>query len=656
MGELAPGVVFAGHRIEEMAGRGGMGVVYRATHVALGRTVALKVIAPELIEDEATRQRFLRESKIAASLDHPNVIPVYYAGEEDGVGYLAMRFVRGEDLRSLVRGGGPLEPRRAARLVGQVAAALDAAHASGLVHRDVKPANILLAASDHVYLSDFGLSKHTLSVDGETRSGHWVGTLDYVAPEQIRGERIDARVDVYALGCVLHFALTGRPPFERDSDQAKLWAHLSAPPPRPTDVVPGLPPEFDEVVARALAKRPADRFPSAGDLGRAALAATGESDVRLRERAVGVGAAALDEAPTESTSGPEGVPASEAPTRQQQPPRRRRRALLAGAAAVLVAGGIGVALAVDGSGGGSGQTAAAPPDPTAAPAPEVDATVNVADRPNAVAVADGTVFVTHRDEPRLTLIDEKTAERRRRRPEVGLGSVELAKDRRGVWVALSTGHALVELDPGSGRELTRIDLPSPARSVATRSGAVWVGLAATDPGMPETLARVDPDSGRIAASYPVMGRIRSLVATPSGVWILHRDRPQMTRRDPATGAVEKRLSIGTTQLGDAVYGAGAVWVTSPQEDTVSRIDDRTGRKVSSLVGSRPNGIAARASQVWVSSFIEHTITRIDPRTARPAGRPVEVPLNPYALAITPDSVWVTAVAEGEVARVRYGDR
>src|SRR3954469_22436398 len=155
MAVLAPGAVFAGHRIEAMAGRGGMGVVYRATHLALERTVALKVVSPELVEDATTRQRFLRESKIAASIDHPNVIPVYYTGEEDGVAYIAMRYVPGEDLRTLVRDGGPLERGRAARIVAQIGAALDAAHAAGLVHRDVKPGNVLLGQGDHVYLSDF---------------------------------------------------------------------------------------------------------------------------------------------------------------------------------------------------------------------------------------------------------------------------------------------------------------------------------------------------------------------------------------------------------------------------------------------------------------------------------------------------------------------
>jgi serine/threonine protein kinase len=199
MGDMPPGSVFAGHRIEAVAGRGGMGVVYRARQLSLDRIVALKVIAPALMADEAIRHRFLRESRVAASIDHPHVLPIYYAGEDAGVAYIAMRHVAGDDLRTLVRRNGPLEPARAARIVEQVAAALDAAHASGLVHRDVKPANVLLGQGEHAYLTDFGLTKHVLSEGGATKPGHWVGTLDFIAPEQIRGERVDARADVYAL-------------------------------------------------------------------------------------------------------------------------------------------------------------------------------------------------------------------------------------------------------------------------------------------------------------------------------------------------------------------------------------------------------------------------------------------------------------------------
>src|SRR3954471_3028668 len=243
MGELEPGTIFAGHRIEMVAGRGGMGVVYKATQLALDRTVALKVIAAGLLEDQTVRNRFVRESKVAASIDHPNVIPIYYAGEEDGIAYIAMRYVAGDDVRSLVRREGPLEPSKAARIVAQIASALDAAHSAGLVHRDIKPANVLIATEDHVYLTDFGLTKHALSIAGSTKPGHWVGTLDYVAPEQIRGERVDARADIYALGCLLHYTLTGDVPFKRDSDEAKLWAHLQDPPPKPS-TQPGVPETF----------------------------------------------------------------------------------------------------------------------------------------------------------------------------------------------------------------------------------------------------------------------------------------------------------------------------------------------------------------------------------------------------------------------------
>src|SRR4051812_36997149 len=297
MGELEPGTIFAGHRIEAVAGRGGMGVVYRATQLALDRTVALKVIAAGLLEDQTVRARFVRESKIAASIDHPNVIPIYYAGEEQGIAYIAMRYVPGDDVRSLVRRDGPLEPPRAAKIVAQIGSALDAAHAAGLVHRDIKPANVLIASEDHVYLTDFGLTKHALSIAGTTKPGHWVGTLDYVSPEQIRGERVDARADVYALGCLLYYALTGEVPFPREGDEGRLWAHLSDAPPIPSEKRSEIPPAFDDVVARALAKSPDERYPSAGDLGRAALAASTNQRPNQRERLVAKGAAAPVEAP-----------------------------------------------------------------------------------------------------------------------------------------------------------------------------------------------------------------------------------------------------------------------------------------------------------------------------------------------------------------------
>jgi len=324
MGDMPPGSVFAGHRIEAVAGRGGMGVVYRARQLSLDRIVALKVIAPALTQDEAVRRRFLRESRVAASIDHPHVIPIYYTGEEGGVAYIAMRHVAGDDLRTLVRRTGPLEPGRAARIVGQVAAAMDAAHASGLVHRDVKPANILLGQGDHAYLTDFGLTKHVLSEAGTTKSGHWVGTIDFVSPEQIRGERVDARSDVYALGCVLHYVLTGRPPFTPEGDEAKLWAHLSEPPPAVSEAAPGVPAAFDDVIARALAKAPEQRFQSAGDLGRAAIAAAAGGRAAGRDTIVATGAAAPIEIDTR-TAGTALAPPQPVPPSRRGPSRARSR-------------------------------------------------------------------------------------------------------------------------------------------------------------------------------------------------------------------------------------------------------------------------------------------------------------------------------------------
>src|SRR4051812_45677879 len=281
----------AGCRIESVAGRGGMGIVYRATQLSLGRPVALKLIAPEHAADAGFRERFQRESRMAAAIDHPNVIPVYEAGEEDGRLYIVMRWVEGTDLHRELRSGGRLAPARAAMIVNQVAGALDAAHAAGLVHRDVKPANVLLSG-DHAYLADFGLTRFAGGDTHMTTAGHFLGTVDYMAPEQFRAELgDDARADVYALGCVLFAALTGAPPFLRDTVPATMLAHLHDAPPRPSDT-PGVPKAFNRVLARALAKDPEDRYPSAGDFGRAAVAAAEGRSVTESERSVARGAAA----------------------------------------------------------------------------------------------------------------------------------------------------------------------------------------------------------------------------------------------------------------------------------------------------------------------------------------------------------------------------
>jgi hypothetical protein len=291
--DLVVGEQFAGCRIDAVAGRGGMGVVYRATELALGRPVALKLLAADRAGDPDFRERFQRESRMAAAIDHPNVIPVYGAGEEDGRLYLIMRYVAGTDLQDELRREGRLDPERAADVVAQIAAGLDAAHAAGLVHRDVKPANVLLTG-EHAYLSDFGLTRLVGSDTELTEAGQWIGTVDYCSPEQLRGERTDARSDVYALGCLLFTALTGSTPFGRGTVPSTMMAHLHDEPPRGSAY--GAPRDFDRVLWRALAKDPEDRYPSAGDLGRAALAAARGEPVTESERSVARGPAAPEAA------------------------------------------------------------------------------------------------------------------------------------------------------------------------------------------------------------------------------------------------------------------------------------------------------------------------------------------------------------------------
>jgi serine/threonine protein kinase len=276
---LGPGSRVAGYRLERQVGAGGMAVVFRAFDERLHRRVALKLLAPALAADGEFRQRFLRESQAAAAVDDPHIIPVHDAGEADGVLYLAMRFVPGGDVRTLLRRAGPLPPARVAAIISPVAAALDAAHAAGLVHRDVKPANMLLDTRpgwpDHVYLADFGLSKAALSPAGLTGSGRFLGTADYVSPEQIAGGPVDGRADQYALACAAFELLTGAPPFRLADVLAVIHAHAAEPPPLLSSRRPGLPPEADQVLATALAKDPADRYRSCRDFADALAEALG---------------------------------------------------------------------------------------------------------------------------------------------------------------------------------------------------------------------------------------------------------------------------------------------------------------------------------------------------------------------------------------------
>ncbi|MGW1953068.1 serine/threonine-protein kinase [Streptomyces sp. NPDC001920] len=304
----------AGYRIEQEIGRGGMAVVYRARDLRLDRSVALKLLAPELARNDTFRRRFTHESRAAAAIDHPHIVPVFEAGETDGVLYIAMRHVSGADLRHLLDRQGPLPFPTALRIAAQVASALDAAHEHGLVHRDVKPGNILVARGtdsdhpEHVYLTDFGLTKKSLSLTGFTTVGQFVGTLDYVAPEQISGKPVDARCDVYGFACVVYECLAGHPPFRRDDDMALLWAHQYSEPPLLTEARPDLPAPVDTVFTRAMAKNPEDRHDSC-------LAFVADL------RAAGAGGAGAGHPPTQVDLAGVGLPAKSDKDAPKSPPR-----------------------------------------------------------------------------------------------------------------------------------------------------------------------------------------------------------------------------------------------------------------------------------------------------------------------------------------------
>jgi serine/threonine protein kinase/N-acetylneuraminic acid mutarotase len=390
LARLEPGSLFAGYRIEGILDRGGMGLVYKATDVELERTVALKLIAPEHTQNPDAATRFKSEARLAASLEHPNIVPIHRGGDYHGVLYLAMRFVPGTNLRQVIDRG-QLSLDQVQRVVRSVGSALDAAHEGGLVHRDVKPANILLSGAaphEQIYLTDFGLTKKLGSPGSLTRTGAWVGTADYVAPEQIQGGAVDGRTDVYSLGCVLYEMLTGSVAYPKDNDMAKLWAHVQDPPPSPRLKRPELAEAFDDVVSRATAKDPSDRYAKASDLADAVDRAVAKQSAALgpdagrATRATGVAPSAGEHdvfvpGPTRSSvskardpelpptppsgGGDESAAAPAAPSRRGA----RSRLLLAAVAGAVVV--LGVLAAVLLAGGDDGSDEEASPSAAAAP-------------------------------------------------------------------------------------------------------------------------------------------------------------------------------------------------------------------------------------------------------------------------------------------------
>ncbi len=595
------GTELAGYVIQSLLARGGMGEVYLATQAFPERKVALKVLSPELASDPAFRERFVRESNAAASTEHPNIVPVYGAGEADGLLYLAMRYVEGTDLRALIEQEGPLPADRAVSILSQVTEALDAAHDHGLVHRDVKPGNVLLARGsgdrDHAYLTDFGLIRRSEVQTGLTKTGQFMGTIDYCAPEQIKGEEVDRRTDVYSLGCVLYECLVGEPPFKRDREVATIYAHLQEEPPKVSDGRPELPAAFDDVVAKAMAKRPEDRYQTAGELARDARSAT----------------------------------AAEPAMRPRAGRSRKRRltvvgTLAAGLLAILAVGGL-VLTRNRAETTPKTSEAAAPPnsvleiDPTNGrlirAIPGVDFIFGGTNAD--VAVGEGGVWALGNG-PSLLCIHLQTASETGT-VDVG-GGTNLVVAFRTVWVATHGSYGpsasngrLTRVNPATCKLLRSVRLPGDPTAVAAGEGAIWVttsdGLVRVDPGTNRTqliaieggrddvavgegaiwvldllrgnVTRIDPRTGRPEADIQLSGNLNQVAAGEGKVWVLDAGAGIVTPIDPATNSALPPIRVGTDPL-DLSVGSGAAWVTD-RDGTLWRIDATQG-DVSSIPGRR----------------------------------------------------------------------
>ena len=607
---LASGVEIGGYRVEELIGRGGMGEVYRAHDRHLDRNVALKILAPRYAEDEGFRERLLRESRIAASLDHSNVVPVYDAGEADAGFYLAMRYVEGGDLRVLLGREGALAPARALEIVSQVAGALDAAHAKGLVHRDVKPSNVLIDERGHCYLADFGLTQ-TASDRGQATDGSLLGTSDYVAPEQIRGDEVAGGADVYALGCMLFECLTGEGPFRRRSEVATLFAHLEEEPPSASARHSPLPAAIDPVFARALAKKPAERQSSCAELVAEASAALGLDAVRPRRRRLAVATAAF---------------------------------VLALAAAALAA----ILVTPEGT--------AAPPtgsligiDPKSG---ETTARYAVSAHPGAVTTGAGRVWLADYRDGALWTLEPSTGELRRvtsvgePRDLTALGGkIYVVSDSVEVAAKVFTG-TVARYDAVTGVREAKLDLYT--CTVAGGQGVLWsMGFSgdkrlSTDPGELRIVRDVSiPYRERVSVETTRINQ-RDLAVGYGSVWVLGDgiDR-RIWRIDRRSGRILATIELPFIPRSVAA-GEGGVWVTAPLDDRVLRIDPETNAITATIpTGRGTSGVAAGAGSVWVTSTIDGTVSRIDPGSAEVVDQ-LDVGGRPREVAVGAGGLWVTA--------------
>jgi serine/threonine-protein kinase len=591
------GTELGGYRIERVIGRGGMSVVYLAEHVRLGRRVALKLLAAELADSERFRDRFLRESRLAASIDHPNIVPIYDADEADGTLFIAMRYVEGSDLKEVIRAEGRIDLPRTSAIVGQVASALDAAHALDLVHRDVKPSNVLLTPDDHVYVSDFGLTKRALSVSGLTATGQLVGTIDYVAPEHIKGDAIDRRADVYSLGCMVVECLTGHAPYPRELEVGVLWAHVEEEPPQVTEERPELPPEIDGVVAAAMAKDPDARTATAGEVAaglRSALGSDGSAVV------------------------------TPARPRRKQPraSRRSRTALIAALVGIGVLVAVGVAILLAGRGDEIVTPAANSVARIDAGATAFSTSVEVGQDPTGIAVGeDGDLWVINQSDSTVSRIDPESGEVTSTKSTLGIPS-GVAVGEEAVWITNGFGG------PSGTGQVVRLDLADEsvepafdsgnAKAIVVAFGSIWLADADRD-----VVLRYDPED---------------LDDAPIEI---------PTDDDPNASAGPRSLSEGTG-------AAEGIWVANELGDTVLRIDPETNEVPDRIQVESPSAVAADASGVWVTSEINDRVVRfdaIDGRTLRTYQTADGVLDGPTAIVIVPNGVWFGSVLESAIARL-----
>jgi serine/threonine protein kinase/streptogramin lyase len=621
--ELSVGSELLGYRIEVVLGRGGMGIVYLAEDLRLKRRVALKLLSPELAEDERFRERLLAESELAASLDHPNIVPIYQAGEADGRIFISMRYVEGDDLKRVLRKG-PLSPEYALALVSQVASALDEAHARGLVHRDVKPSNVLLApaagheGADHVYLADFGLTQRLVQQELSPDQVPLMGTIDYVAPEQIRGEAVDGRADVYSLGCLLFECLAGEPPFRHKSEIALLFAHLRKEPPSLIARRPDLPPQVDSVIATALAKEPEARYPTCR---------------------------ALVEAAREALSGRD-------ETHRPARPRLRRRLAASGllAAAAALAAGLSLALLGGTPGGRAKPTTLLSADSLQRIDPTTKtlvATIPVGVHPVGVAVGLGAVWVINKDDSTLMQINPNTNRVVREVSLKGFAPDLIAVGEGAVWMAQEStgipGEWLWKYDPrtGSAAAVHTGDIIPNGLNVG--AGAVWIVDYLR---VPDGLLRLRPT----APSRPlaVGGCPCSAPAFAGGAgwalaWPHYAAAPTAVYRlEPETRKVVAKIALGF-EAGWLAAGEGAIWITNPRAESVTRVDPATNRATRTFpTGRIPAVITAGAGAVWVANSRDGTVTRYDPASADI--ETIRVGGTPGAVAVGAGGVWVTTEA------------